>query len=50
MNTDSRPHIRPRDIPAIIACYAAVWLPIVALIFFPESTAMAIHALLEIGK
>ncbi len=43
---DLRPPITARDIPAIVACYALVWGPIVALIFFPDATERALVALL----
>lgn len=44
--TDLRPPITVRDIPAIAACYALVWGPIVALTFFPDATERTLVALL----
>lgn len=43
---DTRPPITARVIPIIAACYAAVWLPIAMLTFFPDAAAHALRALL----
>ena len=32
MNTDQRPAVTARDIPAIVLCYAIVWTPILLAI------------------
>lgn len=32
MNTDNRPAVTRRDIPAIVFCYAAAWIPILLAI------------------
>jgi hypothetical protein len=43
---DRRPPLTARDLPAVVACYAVVWVPIVALLLFPDTAACALYALL----